>query len=72
MVGLTNVLLLAGVVCLAAAAPTELHVRQSSASTTSPPWYPARGFFPPPLFVLASFQLGGQLGGFLVADMLGK
>ncbi|KAG0137433.1 glycoside hydrolase family 3 protein [Tuber indicum] len=41
MVGLTSVLLLVGAASLAAAAPTELNIRQSGASTTSPPWYPA-------------------------------
>jgi len=38
MVGLTNVLLFAG---LAAASPLELKSRQSGSSTTSPPWYPS-------------------------------
>lgn len=61
MVGLTNLLLLAGAAGLAAAAPTELNVRQSGASAaTSPSWYPAREFFfSPPLFALVSFCFVG-------------
>ena len=45
MVGIDIIVLLAGAVGLATANPVKLDLRQSGASTTSPPWYPARTFF---------------------------
>lgn len=73
MVGLTNLLLLAGAAGLAAAAPTELNVRQSGASAaTSPSWYPAREFFLLHCLSWFRFFLSVNWEIFLVADMLRK
>lgn len=74
MVGLRNVLLLAGAAGLTAAAPTELNVRQSGASAaTSPSWYPAREFFFPSIVCLGFVLFCRSIGRFfLAADMLRK
>lgn len=45
MVGVNIILLFAAAIGFATANPLRLGLRQSGASTASPPWYPSRTFF---------------------------